>query len=243
MKNRTMAGDLAGTTMLCALPMWTYSRSKPAWEGNSRRESMPSAFLESVGSLLRSRLVERRPTPRLRAPQKRLNGVAMQLCNCLVAMAAVCACPGVFAQNAGNLPWESYGEVVEAGRSVAPLNAGSLFGDSVDLYTGSLSFSQTDVSLPGNSALPVAIARKAARRMSARISEAAGDWTSQACMPSSRRMDTRIGAPRARRRPIAALSSPASSGVAIMLIYRAVGKCSWSTLSGQRLGQAGRIAG
>ncbi len=34
------------------------------------------------------------------------------------------------------------------------------FGDMVDLYTGSLSFSQTDVSIPGNSALPVAIVRR-----------------------------------------------------------------------------------
>ena len=34
------------------------------------------------------------------------------------------------------------------------------FGDMVNLYTGSLSFSQTDVSIPGNSALPVAIVRR-----------------------------------------------------------------------------------
>ena len=36
----------------------------------------------------------------------------------------------------------------------------NLMGDSVDLATGSLAFSQTDISLPGNSALEVAIRRK-----------------------------------------------------------------------------------
>ena len=35
-----------------------------------------------------------------------------------------------------------------------------LFGDRVNLYDGSFSFEQTDVSLPGNSALPVAVSRK-----------------------------------------------------------------------------------
>ena len=34
-----------------------------------------------------------------------------------------------------------------------------MFGDAVDLYTGTLSFSTTDVSLPGNSSLPVAVTR------------------------------------------------------------------------------------
>jgi YD repeat-containing protein len=33
-------------------------------------------------------------------------------------------------------------------------------GDTVDLYTGSLSFHQTDISLPGNSTLPVAVTRR-----------------------------------------------------------------------------------
>jgi hypothetical protein len=36
-----------------------------------------------------------------------------------------------------------------------------LFGDHVNFYTGSLEFTQTDVSLPGNDALPVAVGRHA----------------------------------------------------------------------------------
>jgi hypothetical protein len=35
-----------------------------------------------------------------------------------------------------------------------------LFGDKVSLYTGSLEFVQTDVSLPGNNRLPVAVGRR-----------------------------------------------------------------------------------
>ena len=58
------------------------------------------------------------------------------------------------------LPWEEYERLVEKGRSIAPLDVGSMFGDKVDLYSGALSFSATDVSIPGNSGLPVAISRK-----------------------------------------------------------------------------------
>lgn len=58
------------------------------------------------------------------------------------------------------LPWEEYERLVEKGRSIAPLDVGSMFGDKVDLYSGALSFSATDVSIPGNGALPVAIGRK-----------------------------------------------------------------------------------
>lgn len=39
-----------------------------------------------------------------------------------------------------------------------------LFGDQINLYDGSFSFQQTDVSLPGNSALRVAVSRKWAPR-------------------------------------------------------------------------------
>ncbi|MFZ3286379.1 MAG: hypothetical protein WA191_05975 [Telluria sp.] len=43
----------------------------------------------------------------------------------------------------------------------ATLKAGSdLFGDSANLYTGGLEFTQTDVTLPGNNTLPVAIGRR-----------------------------------------------------------------------------------
>lgn len=68
---------------------------------------------------------------------------------CLLAFPA-------WAQGA-KLPWEEYERLVEKGRSIAPLDVGSMFGDKVDLYSGALSFSATDVSIPGNSGLPVAI--------------------------------------------------------------------------------------
>lgn len=50
-----------------------------------------------------------------------------------------------------------------------------LFGDRVNLYDGSFSFEQTDVSLPGNSALRVAVSRKWAPR-AWRVRGAMADW-------------------------------------------------------------------
>jgi len=55
--------------------------------------------------------------------------------------------------------YEEQSQLVRAGRSVAALGP-DLFGDKVNLYNGSLQFVQTDVALPGNSALPVAVARR-----------------------------------------------------------------------------------
>ena len=50
-------------------------------------------------------------------------------------------------------------KLFRSARQVTPLGA-SLFGDKVNLYTGALEFSQTDVALPGNSRLPVSIGRR-----------------------------------------------------------------------------------
>lgn len=63
-------------------------------------------------------------------------------------------------QDSGTLPWQEYERLVEKGRNIAPLDVGSLFGDKMDLYSQTLSFSASDVSIPGNNALPVAIGRK-----------------------------------------------------------------------------------
>lgn len=65
----------------------------------------------------------------------------------------------VLAQD-GNFPWQEYSRLVEQGREIAKLDVNSLFGDKVDLYSGTLSFSATDVSITGNNAMPVAITRK-----------------------------------------------------------------------------------
>ena len=60
--------------------------------------------------------------------------------------------------NADITPWENYRDYIKkrAGLSSAGPDA---FGDVVGLSNGSLSFSVTDLSIPGNSALPVAITR------------------------------------------------------------------------------------
>ncbi|MCQ4165838.1 RHS repeat-associated core domain-containing protein [Tahibacter harae] len=54
---------------------------------------------------------------------------------------------------------DEYAKLIEADQTVAPLTD-NLFGDSVSLYNGSTEFVQTDVSLPGNSAIPVSIGRR-----------------------------------------------------------------------------------
>lgn len=70
------------------------------------------------------------------------------------------------------------GELMRASRTVGALGA-DLFGDSVDMYTGKLSFRQTDVSLPGNNALSVAVRRTLATggQIDAHLVNGAfGDW-------------------------------------------------------------------
>jgi YD repeat-containing protein len=54
--------------------------------------------------------------------------------------------------------WEEHSELVRARQNVDPLGS-DLFGENVNYYSGGLSFTHTDVSIPGNSALPVTIAR------------------------------------------------------------------------------------
>ena len=54
--------------------------------------------------------------------------------------------------------WEEYGKRVEASGKVNALGP-DLFGDQVSLSNGALSFSVTDVAVPGNNALPVAFTR------------------------------------------------------------------------------------
>jgi len=55
-------------------------------------------------------------------------------------------------------PWEDYAKHIGKSKGIASLST-DLFGDTVDLYTGRVSFQQTDVALDGNSALPVALTR------------------------------------------------------------------------------------
>ena len=64
---------------------------------------------------------------------------------------------GAPAQEAKQI-WEEYGKRVEASGKVAPLGP-DLFGDQVSLSNGALSFSVTDVSIPGSNSLPVTFTR------------------------------------------------------------------------------------
>ncbi|MFY2763387.1 RHS repeat-associated core domain-containing protein [Arenimonas sp. MALMAid1274] len=58
----------------------------------------------------------------------------------------------------GKAPWEEFDKRIKASQKVAPLG-NNAFGDEVSLSNGALSFSATDVSIPGNSGLPVAFSR------------------------------------------------------------------------------------
>jgi hypothetical protein len=77
----------------------------------------------------------------------------------VAAWLLVCMSVPAWAQQPGKMPWEEYDKLIEKGKTVATLGP-DLFGDSADLDSGALSFSATDVSLPGNSGLPVAFTRK-----------------------------------------------------------------------------------
>lgn len=55
--------------------------------------------------------------------------------------------------------YEEYGQRIHKSQSVSPLTD-TLFGDSVSLYSGQTTFDATDVSIPGNNALPVALSRR-----------------------------------------------------------------------------------
>jgi RHS repeat-associated protein len=52
-----------------------------------------------------------------------------------------------------------YDHLIRSSKEVGPLDSG-LLGESVDYFTGQTDFATTDVSLPGNSALPVAVGRR-----------------------------------------------------------------------------------
>ncbi|MGO4551986.1 hypothetical protein AB4059_12920 [Lysobacter sp. 2RAF19] len=54
---------------------------------------------------------------------------------------------------------EEYGKTVKTAEAIAALGD-DLFGDATSLYTGATTFTATDVSLPGNNALPVSVGRR-----------------------------------------------------------------------------------
>ena len=74
------------------------------------------------------------------------------------ALATLLVMPGLTSAYTGKQPWEEYDKVIQA-RGAVTAHGPEIFGDQVDLYSGALSFSVTDISVPGNSRLPVALTR------------------------------------------------------------------------------------
>lgn len=77
------------------------------------------------------------------------------LCLWLVAVGCIGACVPARAIE----PFVEYRKHVEAAQTLTALND-QLMGDSVSLYNGATEFSATDISLPGNNALPVQLTRR-----------------------------------------------------------------------------------
>lgn len=71
-------------------------------------------------------------------------------------------------------PWEEYDKLIKSAQTIKS-EGPTLFGDSVNLYTGATSFAATDVSIPGNFPIPVALGRRFAHATDAR-SRPFGDW-------------------------------------------------------------------
>lgn len=74
--------------------------------------------------------------------------------------------------------WESFENRVDSAKSVAALGT-DLFGDQISLQTGRLSFSTTDVEIPGNNALPVRFTRsyQVANSKGWNTDQMLADWT------------------------------------------------------------------
>ena len=81
----------------------------------------------------------------------------LSLKTCLLVLLVCAASAPVRAQTAKQ-PWDEYDKLINTKAAIGAMGSG-LLGDTVNYYTGGLSFSSTDISLPGNSALPVSLSR------------------------------------------------------------------------------------
>ena len=96
----------------------------------------------------------------------------------LAALIAFASVPAFVRAQAVASTYFEQGKLVRAGEAVGTLGA-DLFGDKINLYTGTVEFIQSDVSLPGNNALPVSVGRRLAtgsEALSDRTDAAFGDW-------------------------------------------------------------------
>lgn len=82
----------------------------------------------------------------------------MRRLTCLALLLVGSTVSVAFAQDV-KAPWEEFDKRLKVSQSVGALDD-ELFGDSVSLPEGSLSFSATDIELPGNDGLRVAFSRK-----------------------------------------------------------------------------------
>jgi len=78
--------------------------------------------------------------------------VALRIC------APIFFCMSPISVQAQQKPWEDYSRHISSSREVAQLS-GDLFHESVSLYNGRVSFRHVDIDIPGNSSLPVTLAR------------------------------------------------------------------------------------
>ncbi|WP_371184596.1 RHS repeat protein [Xanthomonas sacchari] len=94
----------------------------------------------------------------------------------VIGMVLLCLCARVYAAD-DVAPYEEYEKKIKASQVVGPLK-GDIFGESVSLYDRSVSFHATDVSVPGNNALPVSLGRefKVMNRRQEYVAKGFGDW-------------------------------------------------------------------
>jgi RHS repeat-associated protein len=72
-------------------------------------------------------------------------------------------------------PQEQYSKIANGGETISAVDGGA-FGETIDLSTGGVEFSTTDVSIPGNSGLPVSFGRRRNIEVGRTSSYYLGDW-------------------------------------------------------------------
>src|ERR1044072_3936610 len=96
-----------------------------------------------------------RPWPALRRP----SSLPRRLTSLRYAATALFVLYAVAAKAQSTTTYAELSKAIKAPNAVAAIGT-DLFGDQVNLYNGQLEFVQTDVSLPGNSKLPVSVGRR-----------------------------------------------------------------------------------
>lgn len=85
-------------------------------------------------------------------------GLAARLKASLASVSMLAVWFAAMPASASKYPWQEFEQQITTAREIQS-HGSDLFGDQVNLQDGALSFSATDVSVPGNSSLPVAFKR------------------------------------------------------------------------------------